>query len=145
MDRHTARRERLIRAGRCVRCGTEAVAAGTYQCAGCLDTQRQAARARRATRKAQGLCRLCAKPVYDRWSLCLKHLQRQGVLRITQQRHWYRLGRCTRCFKQPRAPRRRQCEPCLVKQRVRDRKRYARRTGRAEATLQGKGEATLQG
>ena len=100
----------------CLKCGKTAPAPERTLCEACLEKRRIADRARSARLRAEGKPRrdpVRAK-LYEQERGRRQHAARQAA------------GLCTSCGREPAAPGRLSCEPCLEKRRAGDRARHAR-------------------
>ena len=102
-------------AGLCPRCGVRPPAPERSVCVPCAEKCNRASRARDARLRAHG------KPRRD--MARAREYERERAHRETEKQ--IALGICTRCGKNPAAPGRKSCEPCLEKRRADDRARYA--------------------
>ena len=109
--RTRARRE----AGLCLRCGKSEPVPERTLCASCNEKQNRAGRARDARLRAEG------KPRRDPAQAKLYERERSRRERAARTAE----GLCGRCGKEPAAPGRSSCEPCLEKRRETDRASYA--------------------
>ena len=114
-ERFRRRAEERVAAGLCPRCGTEPPAPERTLCDGCGAKRNAASRARDARLRAAGIPRRNpeAARAYER-----ERSHREAAARQAE-------GLCTRCGRQPAAPDRSSCEPCLEKRREADRAKYA--------------------
>ena len=110
--RRTAAR---IEAGLCVGCGRTEPLPERRLCAPCNEKRNAASRARDARLKAEGRPRrdMARAREYER-----ERSRRERAARTAE-------GLCGRCGKEPAAPGRSSCEPCLEKRRETDRANYA--------------------
>ena len=115
-DRARSRRRAGERAaaGLCVRCGRRAPEAGRTACAECAERKRAASRARDARLRAEGKPRRRRREPRE---TVRERRRRQTAGRIAR-------GVCTRCGIDPPEAGRRQCGPCLARDREADRLRY---------------------
>ena len=114
--------------GLCTRCGKERISpASTSTCEGCREHNRKymedkrasmteeeireeyetynaRRREREAKRRAEGLCTVCGKPVYDGHSKCIEHFlyhKRKSDRHARQKKKWYaEMGVCRICGKE---------------------------------------------
>ena len=123
--RHHQRTAERTAQGMCPKCGKRAPAPERSQCAPCLEKDNAAGRARDARLRAAGIPRRDPERTheYER-----KRRRREAETRRAE-------GLCTGCGKQPAAPGRASCEPCLKQRRAEDRARYA--AGKAAGKLYG--------
>ncbi len=111
--------------GLCPRCGLTPPAPGRSLCETCAGKRNAASRARDARLRAAG------KPRRD--SEKAKIYERERDRRQAGERR--EAGLCVRCGKEPAAPERARCEPCIEKHREADRARYE--AGKAVGLLYG--------
>ena len=114
-ERFRRRAEERIAAGLCPRCGAEPPAPERTMCDGCAAKRNAASRARDARLRAAGIPRRNPETAraYER-----ERSRREAEARQAE-------GLCIRCGRQPAAPDRSSCEPCLEKRREADRAKYA--------------------
>ena len=128
-ERFRRRVERRKAAGLCPRCGDRPPAPERSICAPCADKSNRASRKRDARLRAEGKPRRDPAKArgYER-----KRSRREAAARKAE-------GLCFRCGREPAAPGRSSCEPCLVKRREADRVRYA--AGKASGLKYGGADA----
>ena len=114
-ERFRKRMAARVAAGRCPRCGERPPEPGGSLCSPCAEKRNRASRARDARLRAEG------KP--RRNPEAARAYERKRSRRETETRHAQ--GLCIRCGKEPAAPDRASCEPCLEKRRASDRAKYA--------------------
>ena len=114
-ERFRRRVERRKAAGFCPRCGDRPPAPERSICAPCADNSNRASRKRDARLRAEGKPRrnLAKARSYER-----KRSRHEAAARKAE-------GLCSRCGREPAAPDRSSCEPCLEKRRASDRAKYA--------------------
>ena len=114
-ERFRKRTAARIAQGLCPRCGERPPAPERSLCGPCNDKRNRASRARDARLRAEG--KLRRDPVRER------EYERERSRREAEARR--AAGLCTRCGRQPAAPGRSSCEPCLEKRRAADRAKHA--------------------
>ena len=114
-ERFRRRTEERVAGGLCPRCGTEPPAPERSVCDGCAARCNRVSRARDARLREAGLPRRdpARSREYER-----ERSRREAAARKAE-------GLCGRCGKEPAAPGRSSCEPCLEKRRAADRAKYA--------------------
>lgn len=114
-ERFRRRTEDRIAAGLCPRCGERPPAPERSLCAPCNEKRNAASRARDARLRAAGKPRRNPETAraYER-----ERSRREAAARKAE-------GLCGRCGREPAAPGRSSCEPCLEKRRRADRAKYA--------------------
>ena len=114
-ERFRRRTEERVAAGLCPRCGVQPPTPERTMCDGCAERRNRASRARDARLRDAGRPRRdpARAREYER-----ERSRRKAAARKDE-------GLCTRCGKEPTAPDRSSCEPCLEKRRDADRAKYA--------------------
>ena len=114
-ERFARRTAARIAAGLCPRCGDRPPTPNRSVCAPCAEKCNRASRARDARLRAEG------KP--RRNPARAREYERERSRKERAARHTE--GVCTRCGREPVAPGRSSCDPCLEKRRASDRAKYA--------------------
>ncbi|MDE0254377.1 MAG: hypothetical protein OYG32_06245 [Rhodospirillaceae bacterium] len=114
-ERFAKRTAARVAHGLCPRCGVRPPAPERSLCEPCNEKRNKTSRARDARLRAAGKTRRDPETA--------RRYERERSRRQTETRR--AAGLCTRCGKEPAAPDRSSCEPCLEKRRKTDRAKYA--------------------
>lgn len=126
--------KRLIDAGICTSCATDAARVPSRRCVKCLDTQRKAQAKKVKSRRDRGLCRDCDRPAEPNKTRCETHLRTSTKYRAKSALKRPRLKtrlpnpvpleqRCGSCRKRERRPNRSICQVCTDARRAQERKK----------------------
>lgn len=109
----------------CTRC-KKSVDLGATLCTECKDQQNAVQRIKYKLRRKNNICLRCHKQTQGK-TYCVDCNKMRLILRGKLDKQAKQAGKCVRCHKNKVEKRRSQCEPCLIKIRLDNKKRHERK------------------